>query len=96
MSVIGEGHHCGRSIQNLPWGNNSVDTIEEQLIAKLAEKFGGDPQSSDSLALIGVDSIGMAELTLELEADFGISIDEDVVDVDSVSELAEYIRVRQK
>ncbi len=73
-----------------------MDTIEEQLKAKLAQKFGGDPQSSDSLALLGVDSIGMAELTLELENDFGISVDEDVVDVDSVAELAEYIRSRQK
>ncbi|GAB5405513.1 MAG: hypothetical protein Aurels2KO_37440 [Aureliella sp.] len=80
----------------MPRGNNRVDTIEEKLKAKLAEKFGGDPQLGDSLVLIGVDSIGMAELTLELEADFGISVDEDVVDVETVSELAEYIRVRQK
>ncbi len=73
-----------------------MDTIEEQLKAKLAQKFGGDPQSSDSLALLGVDSIGMAELTLEQENDFGISVDENVVDVDSVAELAVYIRSRQK
>lgn len=73
-----------------------MESIEEQLVAKLSEKFGGSPTLTDDLALIGVDSIGMAELTIELEADFGISVDEDVVDVDTVQDLADYIRVRMK
>ncbi len=73
----------------------SVETIEEKLIVRLREKFGGDPKAADSLALIGVDSIGMAELTLELESEFGIAIDEDVVDVETVKGLADYIRARQ-
>jgi len=72
-----------------------VDSIEEQLQAMLEEKFGTRPELIDSLALIGVDSVGMAELTLDLESQFGISVDEEVVDVDTVAELAEYIRSRQ-
>ncbi|HBE69060.1 MAG TPA: hypothetical protein DDW52_13000 [Planctomycetaceae bacterium] len=72
-----------------------MDSIEEQLQAMLEEKFGTRPELIDSLALIGVDSVGMAELTLDLESQFGISVDEEVVDVDTVAELAEYIRSRQ-
>lgn len=72
-----------------------MDSIEEQLQTKLEEKFGTRPELGDSLALIGVDSVGMAELTLDLEAQFGISVDEEVVDVDTVGELADYIRSRR-
>ena len=71
-----------------------MESIEEKLIAQLTEKFGTRPKPSDGLAFIGVDSIGMAELTVEIERDFGISVQEDIVDVDTVGELAEYIRVR--
>lgn len=72
-----------------------MDTIEAQLQSLLREKFGGDPQMSDGLAFIGVDSIGMAELTLELENRFGIRVGEDIVSVDTVQDLANYVRQRR-
>ncbi|MCA9193400.1 MAG: acyl carrier protein [Planctomycetales bacterium] len=72
-----------------------MDSIEEKLIASFAEKFGGQPKLSDNLTFIGVDSVGMAELTLELERDYGIHVDETVLDVETVEELANYIRIRQ-
>lgn len=72
-----------------------MESIEEKLVAKLTEKFGGAPGLEDGLAFIGVDSIGMAELTLEIEADFGISVGEDIVEVETVQELADYVRQRQ-
>ena len=43
---------------------------------------------------MGVDSIGMAELTVELEKEFNIQIQDDIVDVETVQELADYIRAR--
>ncbi|MFO1065806.1 MAG: acyl carrier protein [Pirellulales bacterium] len=72
-----------------------MDNIEEVLLSKLAEKFGGSPQLNDSLALIGVDSVGMAELTFEIEKMFSIHVDDAVLDVETVQELAEYIRARR-
>lgn len=72
-----------------------MDNIEEVLLSKLAEKFGGSPQLNDSLALIGVDSVGMAELTFEIEKLFSIHVDDAVLDVETVQELAEYIRARR-
>ena len=71
-----------------------MESIEDKLLASLTEKFGGQPELSDGLAYIGVDSVGMAELTVEIEKDFGIRVSDDIVGVDTVQELADYIRDR--
>ena len=68
--------------------------IEERLLAKLAQKFGTEPQLSDGLAYIGVDSVGLAELTAEIEQEYGIRITDDVVSLETVQELADYIQER--
>lgn len=67
-------------------------TIESKLLGILKNKFGGDPQLSDGLVFIGVDSIGMAELTLDLESEFAVTVNEALADVETVQELANYIR----
>ena len=72
-----------------------METIESVLLAQLAEKFGGEPQLSDSLVLVGVDSVGMAELTLDIEKNFNISVDDRVLSVDTVQDLVDYIREKQ-
>lgn len=72
-----------------------MDTIENELVRQLREKFGGNPKLNDSLMLIGVDSVGMAELTLEIEKQFNVRVDDSILDIDTVQELADYIRQRQ-
>lgn len=72
-----------------------MESLEDQLIDQLEQKFGQRPGPKDSLASIGVDSIGMAEMTLDLEKNFGIRVDDDIVEVDSVEDLARYVRERQ-
>jgi acyl carrier protein len=76
-------------------GNCGVESIEEQLLNKFTGKFGTRPKLSDGLSYIGVDSVGMAELTFELEEEFGIRVGEDITNVDTVQDLANYIRERQ-
>jgi acyl carrier protein len=71
-----------------------MDRIEEKLLARLAAKFGTDPVLSDGLAYIGVDSVGLAELTVDIEQEFGIRVEDDIVNVETVKELADYIRER--
>lgn len=73
---------------------SSVDSIEDKLRTSFEDKFGSRPELDDGLAYIGVDSIGMAELTVELERDFGIKVGDDIVSVDTVKDLADYIRER--
>jgi acyl carrier protein len=73
-----------------------VETIESVLLEKLADKFGGQPKLGDSLLMVGVDSVGMAELTFDIEKAFAIRVDDAVLDVDTVQDLADYIRERQE
>ena len=72
-----------------------MESLEDQLISQLAKKFDTQPKLSDSLAYVGVDSVGMAELTLEIEEAYGIKVAEDIFDVQTVQEMADYIRERQ-
>ncbi|MFO0941207.1 MAG: acyl carrier protein [Pirellulales bacterium] len=70
-------------------------SIEEILVNSLGEKFGTRPELDDSLLLLGIDSVGMAELTYDIEKQFNISIDDTLLDVDTVQDLANYIRQKQ-
>ena len=72
-----------------------MESIEEQLLRNFTEKFGSRPELSDGLAYIGVDSVGMAELTFDLEKQFDIRVDDEIVHTDTVQDLADYIRKRQ-
>lgn len=72
-----------------------MESIEEQLLRNFTEKFGSRPELSDGLAYIGVDSVGMAELTFDLEKQFNIRVDDEIVHTDTVQDLADYIRKRQ-
>lgn len=70
-------------------------TIEDEIKDRLTKKFGIRPELSDSLVMIGVDSVGMAELTFELEKVFEIKIDDSLLDVETVQDLANYVRQQQ-
>ncbi len=71
-----------------------VDSLEPSLINYLHEKFGNRPALEDSLAMLGVDSVSMAELTYEIEKRYGIIVDDSMMYVDTVENLLDYIRVR--
>lgn len=72
-----------------------MKSIEETLLDRLEAKFGSRPQLSDGLAFLGIDSVGMAELTFELEDQFNVRVGDDIIHVDTVQDLANYIRERQ-
>lgn len=72
-----------------------MHSIEDNLIERLTEKFGERPDLSDSLVMLGVDSVGMAELTYEIEHIYEIKVDESLLEVETVQDLADYIRHRQ-
>ena len=77
---------------------DSVDfqSVQTQIFEYLRKVCGGSPKGNDSLAMIGIDSVAMAELTFELEKRFSIKIDDDILDVDSVDELVQYVVARQE
>lgn len=73
-----------------------MDVIEQEIVDYLRKSIGGNPRSTDSLAVIGIDSVGMAELTFELEKRFSIRVDDDVLDLETVADLVRYVRERQQ
>ena len=69
-----------------------MNSTEADILQALQRKFGGNPQPTDELTGLGIDSLGMAELSAELEAHFGVRVDEDILNVETVHELADYIQ----
>ena len=69
--------------------------IQDQLADLVQRKTGVRPEPTDSLAELQIDSLAMAELTVEIERAFGIRIGEDVTDVADMAGLARYVAARQ-
>jgi acyl carrier protein len=75
-----------------------MDNIEEtqvQVIDYLAKIVGSKPDLEDSLAMIGIDSVAMAEMTFDLEKRFSIRIDDEILDVETVRQLVQYLHKRK-
>jgi acyl carrier protein len=72
-----------------------TDAIEQELLAFIKQTFNVQPEMDEPLALVGIDSVGMAEMTLELEKRYNIRVDETIFDVDTVADLVSYVRERQ-
>jgi len=73
----------------------TYEETQAQIVEYLSKVCGSTPKLTDSLAVIGIDSVAMAELTFEFEKRFGIQIDDGVLDVETVEELARYVQDRR-
>jgi acyl carrier protein len=65
--------------------------IERQVLTVLGEQFEREPELDEPLASLGIDSLGMAELTVEMEERFGVRVDEYILGIETARELAAYI-----
>jgi acyl carrier protein len=68
-----------------------MNPIEDTLLTLIEQKTGVRPAEHLSFAALEIDSLGMAELTCEIEKAFGIRLGEDVADVTNVAELLAYV-----
>lgn len=71
-----------------------MNPIETEIVQTLRRELGRDVHSTDSLGSLGIDSLRMAQLATELERRFRFRVDEELLDIDTVEELAEYVRSR--
>ncbi len=71
-----------------------MDAIEQQIVQTLQKELGRSVTPADSLGRLGIDSLRMAELASDLERRFGIRMDEELLDVETVAQLADYVRRR--
>ena len=71
-----------------------VNSAEEEIVQVLSKELGRGVRAADSLDSLGIDSLRMAQLATELESRFDFLADEELLDVESVKELAEYVQSR--
>ena len=77
-------------------GGNAVDEVQGVIVDAIRAKVGGQPTLDDSLALLDIDSLAMAEITLEIEQKLQLRLDESVVEAQTVGELTELVRRRKQ
>jgi len=65
--------------------------VHDDLCQLIEAKTGVRPQPEDTLDVLKIDSLAMAELTVEIEKAFGIRVDEDVLEVDDFQGLVQYV-----
>jgi len=68
-----------------------MTSVTSTLLDLVHKKTGTRPQPDDTFAAIQIDSLAMAELTVEIEKTFNIRIGEDVMDCTNLTDLAAYI-----
>jgi acyl carrier protein len=73
----------------------SYEETQRQIVDYLTKICAAPPQLDDSLAVIGIDSVAMAEMTFEFEKRFGIRVDDEILDVETVDQLVRYVHDRQ-
>ena len=70
-------------------------SLEEELVELVNRRLGVTAAIDDRLDSLGVDSVRLAEFVSDLEKAFGFRADQDIFDVETLAELAAYVRERQ-
>ena len=76
--------------------HRDANSIEAEIVEALSQELGKDVDLAVSLGSLGIDSLRMAQLATELERRFDFRVDEELLDVETVKELAEYVRTRSE
>lgn len=70
-------------------------SIETRILEIVGAKTERPPTPTDTLDDLGLDSLSMAELIYEIETDFGIQSDDDLLDLSTIQELCQYVSERR-
>jgi acyl carrier protein len=65
--------------------------VEQVILDLLRAKLGGQPRREDALGLLNVDSVALAELSLEIEQALHVRMDEGVLEAVTVGEMIDYV-----
>ncbi|MFM8173652.1 MAG: acyl carrier protein [Pirellulaceae bacterium] len=92
--TVGDARGCQSSWKSFSGAAKGMEAIETQILDRIRNQCGGQPKLDDSLAMLGIDSVGMAELTFDLEKQFAIKLGDDVLDVETIRDLVDYVSRR--
>ena len=68
-----------------------MSQVHDELRELIAAKTGVRPELEDTLDVMKIDSLAMAELTVVIEKAFRIRIDDDVLEVSNFQGLGDYV-----
>ena len=68
-----------------------MNDVQRRLLDLVERRSGQRPGLDDPLTALGIDSLEMADFVGSLEKEFRIRADADIMDVETISELAQYI-----
>ncbi len=77
-------------------GHPRDDDIEARLLASIRQRLHVQARIGDRLADLRVDSLRLAGFVTDLEKAFDIRADQDLFDVETLQELAHYIREKRR
>lgn len=69
-----------------------MDNTLERLTGLVKSRFGRAPQPGESFDSLEMDSLAMAEFSLDIEKEFKIRLNDRVTEVQSLEEMADYVR----
>ena len=73
------------------------DEVERVVLGLLQAKTGGRGQLSDHVSLLDLDSLALAELSLEIEKSLNVRLDEGILEAQTVRDIVDYVtRLRTK
>lgn len=68
-----------------------MSQVHDYLVELIYAKTGVRPGLNDTLDVMKIDSLAMAELTAEIENTLHIRIDEEVLEVENFQQLVSYV-----
>ena len=71
-----------------------MDRVETKLLRLMDSRLRVTPELSSNLTDLNLDSIKTADFLRELEFEFEVQFDQDVFELETVGDLAAYIRER--
>lgn len=71
-----------------------MDSVDTELIKAIETRLHVTATESSKISELNLDSIKTADFLSELEYEFDVRFDQDVFDVETVADLAAYIRER--
>jgi len=72
--------------------DDSGDALEQRLLALVHDRLGVAAQLHTPLTALGVDSLRLADFVTDLERHFDLDADQELFEVETLGELAAYIR----
>lgn len=70
-----------------------MDEVESVVRSTIASKTRRPAELADELSRLGLDSLAMAEVALEIEQRLAIRIDEGILDQRTLGDLVEHVRM---